>query len=98
LPSMAHRLTDAEVQKRLRSLRGWRRSGSFITKTYEFNGFMDGVKFIERVAEVAEKLEHHPDIKVRYTRVTLSIQTHDAGGLTAYDFQLAKAVDGLGEL
>jgi len=88
-------LTKAEVKERLRGLKGWKSKGSFITKTFEFEHFMDGIGFVNRVAEVAEKMEHHPDIKVVWTSVTLSIQTHSEGGVTSWDVQLAKAIDRL---
>jgi len=54
---------------------------------------MEGISFLNKVARIAEKQEHHPDIKVRYTAITLSIQTHSEGGVTAWDVGLAKAID-----
>ncbi len=56
---------------------------------------MAGVAFVRRVAEVAESRNHHPDIDIRYNRVTLTLSTHDEGGLTGRDFDVAEAVDGL---
>ncbi len=91
---MPRLLTDAEVKKRLGALDGWERKGRFITKTFEFPTFMDGIRFIGSVAEVAEAQDHHPDIKVVYTKVVLSIQTHSEGGVTEWDIALAKAIDG----
>ena len=88
-------LDDGEVTARLARLKGWKREGQFITKSFTFETFMDGIRFLNRVAKVAEKQEHHPDIRVRYTEVTLSIQTHSKGGLTARDFELAEAIDGM---
>lgn len=86
-------LTAKEVERELRGLKGWHRRSGFITKTFVFDHFMDGISFLNRVARIAEKQEHHPDIKVRYTRITLSIQTHSEGGVTAWDIGLAKAID-----
>jgi 4a-hydroxytetrahydrobiopterin dehydratase len=86
-------LSDPEVALRLKKLRGWTREGKFITKSFEFGEFMDGIAFIGRVAKVAEKEEHHPDIHVRYTTVTLSLQTHSEGGVTEWDIQLAAAIE-----
>jgi 4a-hydroxytetrahydrobiopterin dehydratase len=86
-------LESAEVKKRLRGLEGWKLDGKFITKTFEFKEFMDGIKFIGEVARVAEKEEHHPDIHVRYTTVTLSVQTHSEGGVTEWDIDLAEAIE-----
>ena len=86
-------LTTAEIGQALKSLKGWRLKGKFITKTFEFDEFAGGIGFVNRVAEVAEEQDHHPDIKIRYTTVTLSIQTHSEGGVTKWDFELAKAID-----
>jgi 4a-hydroxytetrahydrobiopterin dehydratase len=86
-------LKESEISSRLEPLKGWKHKGKFITKTFEFNRFMDGIGFIEKVAKVAEKQEHHPDIHVRYTSVTLSIQTHSEGGVTGWDFDLAEAIE-----
>lgn len=87
-------LGQGELKKRLQSLDGWKSKGDFITKTFEFKDFMDGIRFIERVAKVAEEHEHHPDIHVRYTTVRLELQTHSEGGVTEWDLDLAKAIDG----
>lgn len=86
-------LSDAEISSRLKGLNGWQHEGKFLTKTFEFGHFMDAIAFVNEVAEAAEREEHHPDINVRYTRVKLSIQTHSEGGVTAWDVNLARAVD-----
>jgi 4a-hydroxytetrahydrobiopterin dehydratase len=90
-------LSDAEVRKKLKGLDGWRLSGKFLRKKFEFKEFTDGISFVDEVATVAEEQEHHPDIAIRYTTVTLSIQTHSEGGVTQWDFDLAKAIDGISE-
>ena len=90
-------MTDAEVESRLKGVKGWRHEGKFITKTFEFGHFMDAIAFVNEVAEAAEREEHHPDIEIRYTTVKLSIQTHSEGGVTGWDIDLAKAVDNLEE-
>ena len=90
---MPRLLTDAEIASQLKRLDGWKKEGKFITKTFEFGHFMDAVAFVNEVAEVAERKEHHPDIRVRYTTVKLSIQTHSEGGVTNWDVDLAKAID-----
>lgn len=84
---------DSEISVRLRRLKGWKQEGKFVTKTFEFPSFMEGIAFINAVAAVAEKVEHHPDIHVRYTAVTLSVQTHSEGGVTEWDLDLAEAVE-----
>ena len=93
--TMPRPLKRDEIAEELKRLHGWRARGAFITKAYDFEQFTDGIRFVNMVADIAEKLEHHPDINVRYTRVGLSIQTHSAGGVTKWDFQLARAIDKL---
>ena len=87
-------LSDAEVAARLRHLKGWKLEGGFITKSFEFGEFMDGIAFVDAMAKIAEKEEHHPDINVRYTTVKLSLQTHSAGGVTEWDLGLAERIEG----
>jgi 4a-hydroxytetrahydrobiopterin dehydratase len=87
------RLSDAQVDTKLKELPGWKREGDFIAKSFKFKEFMDGIGFVTKVARIAEKLGHHPDIHVVWTTVTLQIQTHDEGGLTALDFKLAGKVE-----
>jgi 4a-hydroxytetrahydrobiopterin dehydratase len=86
-------LSSSEIDARLKSLPGWKQKGKFITRTYEFDHFMDGIGFIDRIARIAEKEEHHPDIQVRYTTITLRIQTHSEGGVTDWDLELATAIE-----
>lgn len=62
-------------------------------KTFVFPTFMEGIAFVDDVARVAEKEEHHPDIHVRYTSVTLSVQTHSEGGVTRWDLELVEAIE-----
>ena len=88
-------LADEDIEARLSKIEGWKRDQSFITKTFEFKNFRKGMKFVDKVADVAEEQNHHPDIRIAYNQVTLSIQTHSEGGLTKKDFDLAKAVDKL---
>lgn len=92
---MPRLLTAAEIQKALKPLRGWKHEGAFISKTFEFKRFMDGVSFVEAVAKVAEDQEHHPDMHIRYTTITLSVQTHSEGGVTEWDLDLAGAIEAM---
>ena len=87
------KLSDAQVEARLKTLDGWEREEDFITKTFEFRTFMAGIRFVNDVAAIAERLEHHPDIHIRWTTITLKIQTHDEGGITAWDFKLAAGIE-----
>jgi 4a-hydroxytetrahydrobiopterin dehydratase len=87
------KLSDAEVEKGLKSLPGWGREGDYITKEFRFRTFLGGIRFVDQVARVAESQEHHPDIHVIWTTVTLKITTHDEGGLTKWDLDLARAIE-----
>ena len=89
------RLTDDEIAAALATLPGWERRGDAIARTFAFPAFMDGIAFVQRVAEAAERADHHPDIDVRWTRVTCALSTHDAGGITAADVRLAGEIDRL---
>jgi len=90
---MSRLLTDSEISEALKKLKGWKREGRFIKRTFEFDHFMDAIAFVNEVAEVAERREHHPDMSIRYTTVKISIQTHSEGGVTKWDLDLAKAID-----
>src|SRR5271170_6261341 len=87
------KLSDAQVESGLKSIPGWRREGEFITKEFKFRTFLAGIGFVDSVALVAEAREHHPDIHVVWTTVTLKITTHDEGGLTKWDLDLANAIE-----
>ena len=77
----------------LARLPGWQRAGRAIARTYRFDDFRGALAFVNRVGELAERQQHHPDIDIRYNEVTLRVWTHDAGGLTERDFQLAAGID-----
>jgi 4a-hydroxytetrahydrobiopterin dehydratase len=85
-------LTETEIRERLERLRGWERRGKEIRRTWAFADFEGSMAFVNRVAALAAAADHHPDIDIRYSRVTLALSTHDAGGLTARDFALAEAI------
>ena len=90
---MPRLLDDSQISARLKALKGWKHEGNFIEKAFEFPTFMEGIAFVDRVAAVAEAEEHHPDIHIRYSTVTLSVQTHSEGGVTEWDLDLAGAVE-----
>ena len=94
---MPPRLSDLEIQRALGSLPGWARRGDVLTKTFTFKRFADGIEFVQRVARAADKMDHHPDIDIRYTKVTCTLSTHDAGGITDSDLTLARTIEGLNE-
>jgi 4a-hydroxytetrahydrobiopterin dehydratase len=89
------KLRDAEIEARLETLPEWSQPGEEIQRTFRFDDFVQAMTFVERVAERAEAVQHHPDILIRYSRVTLSLSTHDAGGITEKDFDFAAAADAL---
>ena len=89
------RLSDIDIQRRLGTLTGWTRRDDAITKTFKFRGFPQSVEFVERIVAPAELMNHHPDVDVRYDKVSITLSTHDAGGLTANDFDLAAEIDQL---
>jgi 4a-hydroxytetrahydrobiopterin dehydratase len=87
------RLGDAEITEGLARLSGWRREGDAIVKRYVFPTFAEGIRFVDRVAVVADAMDHHPDIDIRWTAVTMRLWTHSAGGLTRRDFALAAKIE-----
>ena len=72
----------------------WTLSGEIATRTLAFTDFAEAIGFVNRVALVAEKVDHHPDIDIRYTKVSCHLSTHSAGGITKKDFALAEGIDG----
>lgn len=88
------RLSDPEIEARLTRLPGWTRTGDAITRTFTFAGFPEAVDFVQRLVEPAERMEHHPDLDLRYNKVIVTLSTHDQKGLTAYDLDLAALIDG----
>ena len=82
-----------EASLRLNALPGWRIEDGQLTRTFSFKDFLAALAFVNRVGERAEQAGHHPDIDIRYNKVRLNLVTHDAGGLTGKDFDLAAAAD-----
>ncbi len=89
------KLTEAEIDGRLTNLPEWSRDGDVLRRTFVFTSFPEAIAFVVKVAFAAEKADHHPDIDVRWRRVTLALTTHDSGGLTTRDFTLAREADAL---
>ncbi len=90
---MPNKLSDLEIQRALGGLSGWTRRGDMLTKTFTFATFADGIAFVDRIAKIADARQHHPDIDIRYTKVMLCLSTHDAGGITEKDLELAAAIE-----
>lgn len=92
---MRQKLSDLEIQRALGGLNGWSRRGDALMKTFTFTRFADGIAFVDRIAVAADRMNHHPDIDIRYTKIAISLSTHDAGGVTENDIKLAKEIDAL---
>lgn len=89
------KLGEEKIPGALAALPGWKRSGDVISRTFQFKDFPVAMKFVNAVAELAEQAQHHPDMDIRWNKVTLAFTTHDAGGLTQKDFALAGECDAL---
>lgn len=88
-------ISDAEIETRLTTMPEWGHVGEALQRTFIFPDFVKAMTFVDRVAEEAEKVQHHPDILIRYNKVTMTLSTHDSGGITQKDFDLAQAMDKL---
>jgi 4a-hydroxytetrahydrobiopterin dehydratase len=91
--NMTNLLTKKEIEKNLSKIPGWKRSGREISRLYTFSGFIAAIAFVNHVADLAEAMDHHPDILIQYKKVKLTLSTHSAGGLTDLDFRLAQKID-----
>lgn len=87
------KLTEDEIKTSLADVPDWTELEGEIQRTYQFSDFDEAMKFVNQVAEQAERSQHHPDILIRYNKVTLTLSTHDAGGITNKDFDLARHSD-----
>ena len=93
---MTELLSQEEIDRALgRELPRWTQEGDSITRSVKAASFMDGIRLVQQVAEVAEELNHHPDIDIRWTTITFTLSTHSAGGLTMRDLRLAGDIDHL---
>ena len=89
------KLSHAEIETRLAKIKGWQREGDAITRTFTLAGFPAALLFASAVGQLAERQNHHPDILIKYRDVTLTLSTHDAGGLTIKDFELAGDINAI---
>ena len=87
------KLETQEIERRLSDFPEWSLAGGRLQRTFSFGDFPAAMDFVNRVADLAEELQHHPDIMIRYNKVTLTLETHDAGGLTEGDFAFARSTD-----
>lgn len=86
-------LSAHEIESRIKSLAGWKVESGELVRTFQFPDFRASLRFVNAVGELAEKAGHHPDIDIRYNKVRLALVTHDAGGITAKDFDLAESAN-----
>ena len=88
-------LSETEIDDALAALPGWQRDGDRIAKEYRLGSFRDAVAFVVRLSYEAEAADHHPDLDVRYDKVTVGLSTHSEGGITAKDVDLARTIEAL---
>lgn len=86
------KLTQAEIQEKAKILSGWERVGESLQCQRRFKDFVEAIAFINKIVEPAESANHHPDLSISYNRVSITLTTHDAGGLTEKDFALAQVI------
>ncbi|HET7483165.1 MAG TPA: 4a-hydroxytetrahydrobiopterin dehydratase [Actinomycetota bacterium] len=86
-------LDEEEIEQRLDELGDWEREGNEIQKVFEFDDFGAAIQFVNDVARLADRHDHHPDMDIRYNRVKIALTTHAEGGLTSYDFDLAGDIE-----
>ncbi|MGB8771519.1 MAG: 4a-hydroxytetrahydrobiopterin dehydratase [Candidatus Korobacteraceae bacterium] len=88
-------LSDIEVQQALQKLPGWNKSGNAIERNLQFANFVQAMDFVNQIAEAAEAVNHHPDIHISYSKVTLTLVSHDSGGVTQRDIRMAGKINEL---
>ncbi len=89
------KLNEDQIAEELKVHCEWVEMNGQIQRTFQFEDFAESIGFVNKIAQYAEQVQHHPDILVRYNKITLSVSTHDAGGITHKDFELASHADGL---
>jgi 4a-hydroxytetrahydrobiopterin dehydratase len=86
-------LNTSQASLHLKAVPNWSKRAQTILRTFKFEGFLESIAFVNRIARKAQKINHHPDIDIRFNKVTLKLTTHDEGGLTEKDFSLARQCD-----
>jgi len=92
---MSDLLEEDDLNSALKKCPEWESEKKCITRDFEFEEFMDGIDFVNNVGEIAEEAQHHPDITIKHTKITLTLTTHDIGGVTELDIELAQRIDNL---
>ena len=91
-------LSDAEIQQALQNLPDWTKNGNTIERTFQFGNFVQAMDFVNEIAEAAEAVNHHPDIHISYSKVTLVLVSHDSGGVTQRDIRMAGKINEIATL
>ena len=92
---MPHLISHKEVQEKMKKIPEWEFNETSISKIFEFDEYLSAIEFVNSVAEIAEEAYHHPDILINYTNVKLTLSTHEVGGITDKDFEVAERIDSL---
>jgi 4a-hydroxytetrahydrobiopterin dehydratase len=90
---MSNVVSGAELLHALQNLPGWNMNGNVIERVFEFSNFVEAMGFVNRIAEAAEAVNHHPDITINYNKVKLSLTSHDSGGVTQRDLRMAGKIN-----
>ena len=94
---MSNALTPEIIQERIKKIPEWELNEDSISRSFEFDEYQFAIDFVNTIAEIAEEAQHHPDISINYTNVTLVLTTHSKEGLTESDFEVALRIDSLGD-
>ncbi len=86
-------LSPSEIDQALRNLPGWTKNGQAIVRVFQFDNFLQAMEFVNRIAVAAEAANHHPDILINYNKVTLTLVSHDSGGVTQRDIRMAGKIN-----
>lgn len=89
---MSELLAESELQEQTKALNGWNMVAGKLILIRKFNDFIQAIEFVNKLVEPSEAIQHHPDIEISYNKVTINLTTHDAGGLTQKDFDLARTI------
>jgi len=86
-------LSEADIQQALQKLPGWKKNGNAIERVFQFSNFVEAMQFVNQIAEAAEAINHHPDMHISYSKVTLVLVSHDSGGVTQRDIRMAGKIN-----
>jgi 4a-hydroxytetrahydrobiopterin dehydratase len=93
MPEQKGLSTETEIKAALEELPGWKREAKALVRTYDLKGFKAAMAFAGTVGELADRADHHPDILIQYSKVTLTLWSHDKNGLTDRDLRLARQIE-----